>query len=248
MAHGRGSLASTRCDTSLHVRHKSRRLTQAPSGGTQASPIAPADRRHSIRRADVRCDKFYDNVRDLQEGSIVAQNLVIFDTSALPEYYDDVHKILALPNKHIVTYDYGEGHVSAAAIEVLRKKKTAPQNGVRAVLAYIQPWAYKKGAGLTDTNPLAEPTFQALTRLANIVEVREVTNNNKARFYVDLELLGYSSNYDDLFSECFVCLGRVDHERGCYCADCRLDCADRLSHSLRGCWRPSQPLCVLLME
>ena len=60
---------------------------------------------------------------------------------ASPNIGDDKYKILALPNKHIATYDYGEAAVSAAAIEVLRKKNRPPKRFEPP--AYIQPWAYK---------------------------------------------------------------------------------------------------------
>jgi hypothetical protein len=53
-----------------------------------------------------------------KEIALADQDLVIFDTSTLPEYYDD--RALALPAGHIVTYDYSARQVSTEAQAVLR--------------------------------------------------------------------------------------------------------------------------------
>jgi hypothetical protein len=80
------------------------------------------------------------------EGKRVkTQDLIVFDTSTLPEYYDDVHRILALPAGHVVTYDYSSGNVSPAAQVALRN--FAPGSRFRVVLAYVQSEGYKKGDG-----------------------------------------------------------------------------------------------------
>ncbi len=116
----------------------------------------------------------------------------------LTEYYADVHKILALPKGHVVTYDYSERNVSAAAIDVLRKKAKARQIKVRAVLAYVQAETYKKGAGTNAAELLGPPTLQTLTRLGEVIEVREIRNNNKTRYYVDIELHDYPYDKDQV--------------------------------------------------
>ncbi|MDC7693870.1 hypothetical protein PQU94_06190 [Asticcacaulis sp. DXS10W] len=118
------------------------------------------------------------------------QDLIIFDTSTLPEYYNDVHKILALPKGHVVTYDYSARHISEAAQQILRAL-VDPKYKVRAVLAYIQPDAYQKGEEVISDETLVSPTFQTLTRLANVIAVRQVNHNGKPRYYIDLELFGY---------------------------------------------------------
>ncbi len=118
-----------------------------------------------------------------------ASDLVVFDTCTLPEYYNDVHTVLALPAGHVLTYDYGAYNVSLEAQAVLRRVKDGERP--RAVLAYIQPIGYVKGAGTNVKTVLHEPTMQTLTRLAEVVAVREVSNGEKVRFYFDLELGGY---------------------------------------------------------
>lgn len=116
----------------------------------------------------------------------------MFDTSTLPEYYDDVHRVLALPAGHVVTYDYSARHISKDAEAVLRDFK--PGSRVRAVLAYVQPKAYKKGDGSDDDNVLAQPTIQTLTRLAWIIAAHPSKVGDRTRYYFDLELDGYPND------------------------------------------------------
>jgi hypothetical protein len=118
------------------------------------------------------------------------QDLIVFDTSTLPEYYNDVHTILALPEGHVVTYDYSVKHVSSNAIDILRARVSV-ESEVRVVLAYAQSPDYNKGEGTNDDKPFEVPVFATLTRLSRIVAVREVKNDDGARYYIDLHLLGY---------------------------------------------------------
>jgi hypothetical protein len=121
---------------------------------------------------------------------MAVDDLVIFDTSTLPEYYDDVHKILCLPINHVVTYDYSAHHIDQDALTIL--KELATKGGTRrALLAYMQSKDYNKGDASSETTPLAEDSFVTLTRLAELIAVREVTSNDKTRYYLDLCLLSY---------------------------------------------------------
>lgn len=138
-------------------------------------------------------------------------DLVIFDTCTLPEYYNDVQTILALPQGHVVTYDYGAGNVSAAALPVLTQL-LQPQQTTRAILAYIEPQGYAKGAGTNATAPLPEPTFQTLTRLVRVLDVRAVDYGNSVRYYIDLELLGYPFDRDQAAAKGIVSALRASGE------------------------------------
>jgi hypothetical protein len=131
-------------------------------------------------------------------GATVEQDLIIFDTSTLPEYYNDVHNILALPPGYVTSYDYSARNVSDSAVELLRRL-AQPENTqrARAVLAYMQDNSYMKGQGSNDTAPLPKDSFQTLTRLCNVVAVRAVSNNDAVRYYIDLELLGYPFDRDN---------------------------------------------------
>jgi hypothetical protein len=123
------------------------------------------------------------------------KDFIVFDTSTIPEYYDDVHKILALPEDHIVTYDYSTRNISDEAVRALddlaAKLKANKNESARAVIAYIQPEAYKKGDGSIAETPLPPATFQTLTRLSNIVAVRTIKTETSNRYYIDLQLRGY---------------------------------------------------------
>jgi hypothetical protein len=117
-------------------------------------------------------------------------DLVIFDTSTLPEYYNDVHKIIALPRDYVVTYDYSVKHISADAVAILRRFNSETPT-IRAVLAYAQAETYKKGDGSDSDQPISPPIFATLTRLAQVIAVREIKNDDGVRFYIDLQLRGY---------------------------------------------------------
>lgn len=138
-------------------------------------------------------------------------DLIIFDTSTIPEYYNDVHKILALPSGHVVTYDYGEGNVSGAASLVL-EELLKPHQTTRALLAYIEPKGYQKGAGTNATGPLSEPTFQTLTRIVRVLDVRKMQYGKSARYYIDLELLGYPFDRDQTGANALIATLRASGE------------------------------------
>jgi hypothetical protein len=121
---------------------------------------------------------------------MATEDLIIFDTCTLPEYYNDVHKILSFPRGHVVTYDYSASHIDAEALAML-KPLVGSREKRRVLLAYMQANEYKKGDPSPDAEVLPENAFATLTRLAELVAVRELTNNNKTRYYLDLRLLGY---------------------------------------------------------
>jgi hypothetical protein len=123
---------------------------------------------------------------------MAADDLLVFDACTLPEYYDDVHKILCLPRGHIVTYDYAAVHIDEGALAVLKEIATAKKAGTRRILlAYMQANDYRKGDPSEEKAPLPENSFATFTRLAELIGVREVTSSDSTRYYLDLRLLGY---------------------------------------------------------
>jgi hypothetical protein len=116
--------------------------------------------------------------------------LVIFDACTLPEYYNDVHTILALPTGHVYTYDYSNVNVSPEAAEILKKVQSGGVSA-RAILAYAQAAGYNKGAGTNSQDPIADPVFATLTRLGRILNVRSLDSDGHIRYYIDIELTGY---------------------------------------------------------
>jgi hypothetical protein len=128
---------------------------------------------------------------------MMVHDLVIFDTSTLPEYYNDVHKIIALPRDYVVTYDYHIKNVAKDAATILDSfigAETASE--FRVILAYVQSQTYKKGDGSDSLDPIPDPSFATLTRLAKVAAVRKTKNDDGARYYIDLQLLGYPFDRD----------------------------------------------------
>lgn len=118
--------------------------------------------------------------------------LVVFDTCTIPEYYDDVHKIIGYPRDWVVTYDYGANHVDAEAQALLDELARADAPRCPVLLAYIQEPGYQKGASEPPPEgPMSTGALQVLTRLAYIVAVRPVKHDQKRRYYFDLKLAGY---------------------------------------------------------
>ena len=117
--------------------------------------------------------------------------LVVFDTCALPEYYDDVHKIIAYPRDFIVTYDYGAGNIDDEAIKLLDDLEKQKSCEYPTLLVYIQDPRFRKGDTSPPSGPLPADSIVALTRLAYVKAVRRKTHDAAARYYLDLLLGGY---------------------------------------------------------
>jgi hypothetical protein len=122
--------------------------------------------------------------------------LIVFDTCTIPEYYDDVHKILAYPAGFVVKYDYQVNHIEAAAVEILDRLVGHKTNDEPVVLAYVQARDYKKGGSPPPDNLLPDNALCTLTRIAKFVAVRKVTQDRSDRYYLDLELGGYPFDRD----------------------------------------------------
>jgi len=122
----------------------------------------------------------------------VTKNFVIFDTCAQPEYYDDVHKILALPAGHTVTYDYRSSQVTDEVQNDLDDFN--PSENHQVVLVYVQDPGYVKGTGVNSGEPLPNTCIQLITRLATIEKVRPLANEDGTRYFIDLKLASYPAD------------------------------------------------------
>lgn len=92
---------------------------------------------------------------------------VFFDTATRPEYYEDVHKVLALPKGALLEYQYRDSRMDDAVVEATGKPlKDLPS---RALVIYAQWTRFRRGdqdpAGIKPEN---EMVFQAI-RLAKLV-------------------------------------------------------------------------------
>jgi hypothetical protein len=113
---------------------------------------------------------------------------VIFDTSTCPDYYKDVHNLLAFPLNAVIRYDYQDVHIAPSAIEAARLSGAQP---IRVLLIYAQAKGYRKG----DPAPKDLQTFDDMlwvaTRFAHLRMVREIKKGTGFRFFFDLQLLEY---------------------------------------------------------
>lgn len=120
--------------------------------------------------------------------------LIIFDTCTKPEYYKDVHIVLASPNGAIVRYDYERRLWTPEAQEKVENLAT-DGNPVPALLMYGQVKSFKKGDDdpsfmLTQDNAIFIPT-----RFAKVVNfaVDRKLESERDNLYLHLQLDGYVS-------------------------------------------------------
>jgi len=117
---------------------------------------------------------------------------VIFDTSTRRDYYRDVHNLLALPPGSTIRYDYGEYHLSKAAVKEAKKANAASP---RVLVAYAQSKSFSKG-GADPRGAIAyDQGLWIGTRIANLSHLRFSVN----RYYFDLELREYPAANDATF-------------------------------------------------
>jgi hypothetical protein len=125
---------------------------------------------------------------------------VIFDTSTKPDYYRDVHNLLALPPGATIRYDYRENHLSAAALEEARKGDGSAK---KVLVAYAQSKKFNKGdADLDGHIPYLQGLWIA-TRIANLSHLR--FSVNRYEFY--LEMLEYPAADDAALGAIIQALG-----------------------------------------
>jgi hypothetical protein len=68
---------------------------------------------------------------------------IIFDTSTLREYYQDVHNLIALPSGASIRYEYREKYLSPSALTAALKPQSAPS---AVLLVYAQWTNYVQGS------------------------------------------------------------------------------------------------------
>jgi hypothetical protein len=92
---------------------------------------------------------------------------VFFDTATRPEYYEDVHKVLAMPKGALLEYQYRDLRMEDAAVEATHKRlKDLPS---RVLVVYAQWSMFKRGDRDPDgTKPPDEMRYQAM-RLGRLV-------------------------------------------------------------------------------
>ncbi|MER8927764.1 hypothetical protein [Mesorhizobium sp. M0859] len=122
--------------------------------------------------------------------------LVVFDTCTRPQYYADVHQLLALPSGTILRYDYQEKYFSPEAFAFLRglRESDCP---IEIILFYGQFSDYTKGSAdpkgrlLDSATSVLIPTRYA--KLRNVAVEERVGGDHGSRtvVYFHMELSGF---------------------------------------------------------
>jgi hypothetical protein len=122
--------------------------------------------------------------------------LVVFDTCTRPQYYADVHQLLALPAGTILRYDYQEKYFSPEAFSYLRQLKES-DCPIDVVLFYGQFEDYAKG-GEDPKGRMLDPATSLLiptrfARLRNVAFEERVGGDDQSRsiVYFHMELAGF---------------------------------------------------------
>ena len=94
------------------------------------------------------------------------QFLVIFDTCTEPDYYLDLHKLIAQPNESLINYEYKAKYLSSDLLKELEELSflRMPKN---VLLVYGQPEKMQKGKEV-DKNTTAEKMIWIPTRYARL--------------------------------------------------------------------------------
>jgi hypothetical protein len=112
---------------------------------------------------------------------------VIFDTCTLPDYYLDVHKLLAIPKGATLRYNYKEKYLSASGLEASSHPHSAPKLGM---LFYGQRIGFHRGDGTPPTGTMFQAMLWIPTR---IVEMLCIPERDGETFNYDFKVLQYPS-------------------------------------------------------
>lgn len=112
---------------------------------------------------------------------------VIFDTCTVPDYYLDVHKLLAFPKDATIRYNYREKYLSPPAVTASLNPAIAPKFGL---VLYAQRKGFRKGDGTPATGTIFPEMLWLPTR---IVEMLCIPARDGETFNYDLKVLRYPS-------------------------------------------------------
>lgn len=112
---------------------------------------------------------------------------VIFDTCTRPEYYLDLHNLLALPVGATLRYNYREKYLSLPAVAASLHPSTAPKFGL---LFYAQRNGFHTGEAAPETGTIYNEMLWVPTR---IIEMLCIPARDGETFNYDFKVLGYPS-------------------------------------------------------
>lgn len=111
---------------------------------------------------------------------------VIFDTATVPEYYQDVHNVLALPQGGIIRYEYRSKYLSKGSLERLQRPSNLPRS---CLIVFTQPMGANRGDNLdAESISSGKLILWVATRLA-LLPVNPIRSGEF--FIFDLKMMQY---------------------------------------------------------
>ncbi len=107
---------------------------------------------------------------------------VVFDTATRPEYYGDVHKLLALPEGALLEYQYRDVRVDPSALAALRAQRDGTE---RVLFVYAQRSDYRRGDPDPDADTPANTLLWQPLRLGSLVATWKSGEHNHLQFRLD---------------------------------------------------------------
>ncbi len=116
--------------------------------------------------------------------------LVVFDTSTIPDYYLDVHNVLALPSNSLIRYEYRSKYLSNDALNILSDD---PIQKLDVLFVYTQWDKYARGDVVPPPETPPDEMIWIPFRLGKLVN----TNLTYGEIYnLDLMVGAYSGDVD----------------------------------------------------
>ena len=110
---------------------------------------------------------------------------VIFDTSTRPEYYQDVHNLLAHPTGAVMRYEYRDKYLSERALRFALNYSSAP---TKVLFVYGQKSGFTRGSGDDKAKAPAKDLQWIGTRLGTM---HAIPSTGGANFFFDFSVDGY---------------------------------------------------------
>ena len=117
---------------------------------------------------------------------------IIFDTCTRPEYYQDVHNLLALPKGATLRYEYRDTWLSEDAASAAANPTHAP---AAVVLVYAQWVRFQKEQGKP---PASTPGAEMLWTATRVGEVALIPPPEGDNYFFDIKVMEYPRVDDDV--------------------------------------------------
>lgn len=125
---------------------------------------------------------------------------IVFDVGQVPQYYRDVHNLLALPVGTTIRYDYRREYLCEAAVD---RAERCPTEQLPVLLLYEQrATPYLRDRGRSRPQDMGTPSVYVTTRLATMLNITQDGDS----FYFDLEVTSYPNQDQAALNELITVL------------------------------------------